>query len=42
MHPARWKRLPGVIYEIATLGYFRYARGWNSAARDLLGPIDPC
>jgi len=42
MHPARWRRLPAVIHEIATLGYFRYARGWNSVARDLLGPIDPC
>lgn len=33
---ARWRRLPGILQEIAAGGYSRYARNWGSAAIDLL------
>jgi len=41
MPAARWRRVPGILQEMLTLRYFRYARGWTSVARDFLGPIDP-
>ena len=33
---ARWRRLPGVLCEVATGRYARYARNWGSIALDLL------
>ncbi len=39
--PRRWERLPRVAREVLNRRYFRYSRGWNSVARDLLGPIRP-
>lgn len=38
--PARWKRVPAVLREVANFGYFRYSRGWISVARDLFGAIE--
>jgi hypothetical protein len=32
----RWRRLPGVLRELATGGYARYARNWGSVVIDLL------
>lgn len=32
---ARWRRVPGVLHELANGGYTSYARNWGSAAIDL-------
>lgn len=33
---ARWRRLPGVLHELATLRYHQYAYGFHSLCKDLL------